>query len=138
MNKWTEKLRQGLAGFMAGRYGADQLNFAIILLALAVTIAGSLSGLRLLVIAADALIVLAFFRMLSRNRDARAAENRAWFTKTYGARKAAFEWLNRTKNRKQYRYYTCPKCRERLRVPRGVGHVTVTCRKCGEQFEKKA
>ena len=138
MNKWTQRLREGLTRFMAGRYGADQLNFAIILGALIVTVAGSVTGLRLLVIAADALLVLAFFRMLSRNREARASENRSYLTKTYGARKAVSEWLNRMKNRKQYHYYTCPKCHTRLRVPRGVGSVTVTCRKCGEKFDKKA
>ena len=138
MNDWKNKLRASAARLMAGRYGPDQLNLAILMVSLAVTLIGTLTGLRLLVIAADALIVLAFFRMLSRNREARMAENRQYLTRTYKARKAAGEWLNRTKNRRQYHYYKCPKCHERLRVPRGVGNVTVTCRKCGEKFEKKA
>ena len=138
MDKWLYKLRAGAERLMAGRYGADHLNLAIVFCSLAVTLIGSLTGLRLLVIAADALLLLAFWRMLSRNREARMAENRAYLTRTYAVRKAVSEWTNRMKNRKQYHYFKCPKCRERLRVPRGVGSVTVTCRKCGEKFEKKA
>ena len=78
MDKWLYKLRAGAERLMAGRYGADHLNLAIVFCSLAVTLIGSLTGLRLLVIAADALLLLAFWRMLSRNRDARMAENRAY------------------------------------------------------------
>ena len=46
--------------------------------------------------------------------------------------------LNRLKNGKKYRYFTCPKCKQRLRVPRGVGSVTITCKNCGTKFDKKA
>ena len=42
------------------------------------------------------------------------------------------------KNSKKYRYFSCPKCKMRLRVPRGVGNVTITCKGCGEKFDKKA
>ena len=42
------------------------------------------------------------------------------------------------KNIKQYKYFTCPKCKSRLKLPRGVGEVTVTCGKCGEKIKKKA
>ena len=31
---------------------------------------------------------------------------------------------------------TCPKCKKRLRVPRGVGSITITCKGCGHQYEQ--
>ena len=33
-----------------------------------------------------------------------------------------------------YNYYTCPKCRCALRVPKGKGKIQITCPKCGEKF----
>ena len=44
----------------------------------------------------------------------------------------------RLKNRKKYRYFRCPNCHARLRLPRGVGEVTVNCGQCKHSFRKKA
>ena len=87
---------------------------------------------------ADALLLLMFWRMLSKDRLKRQHENQTYLQKTYGARKAVTEWFNRVKNGKKYRYFTCPQCKKRLRVPRGVGNITITCKGCGNKFDKKA
>ncbi|MBQ4429118.1 MAG: hypothetical protein II871_05040 [Clostridia bacterium] len=36
-----------------------------------------------------------------------------------------------------YKYFKCPKCGREYRAPKGKGKIRVTCRECGEQFEKK-
>lgn len=136
--KWTDRLRASLARFMAGRYGVDQLGYAAVILALALTVLGALLRVGLLTLLADALLIVCFARMLSRNRVKRAQENQLYLQKTQGARKAVREWVNRIRNGKRYRYFVCPQCRARLRVPRGVGKITVTCKKCGNRFDKKA
>ena len=87
---------------------------------------------------ADALLIWMFFRMLSKNRYKRQHENQMYLQKTYKARQSATEWMNRVKNSKKYRYFTCPQCKKRLRVPRGVGSITITCKGCGNKFDKKA
>ena len=133
-----EKIRAGFARFMAGRYGADQLNFALLIVALVGSLIGSLTGLGIVTIAADALLIVMFYRMLSKDRYRRAHENQVYLEKTYKVRTAAAQWLNRVKNSKQYCYFVCPKCKKRLRVPRGVGKVTITCKDCGTKFDKKA
>ena len=135
---FMEKLRAKLARFMQGRYGADQLNLALIVLAVAGSLVGSLLGLRLIVLLTDALLLLVFYRMLSKDLGKRAAENTKYLEKTAGLRRSVREFANRFRNRRQFRYYSCPKCHTRLRVPRGVGKVTITCRSCGEKFEKTA
>ena len=132
-----DKLRAGFARFMSGRTGVDQLSYAMVIAALVMTIVGGLSGFGLLTLMADALILLAFFRMLSKNRLKRAQENAAYLQRTQKLRRAVSEWANRVKNSKKYHYFTCPKCRARLRVPRGVGSVTITCKSCGTKFDKK-
>lgn len=135
---FMDKIRAAFARFMSGRYGADQLSYAMVIGALVMTVIGALSGLGLLTLMADALLVVVFIRILSRDRLRRAHENQVYLEKTGKARQAATEWLNRVKNSKKYRYYSCPKCKARLRVPRGVGNVTITCKSCGEKFDKKA
>ena len=133
-----DKIRAAVSRFMSGRYGSDQLNLMLIIGALIVTTIGSLSGVYFLTLAADALLILAIFRMFSKNRYARAHENQVYLEKTMKARRVVTEWVNRVKNSKKYHYYTCPKCRQRLRVPRGVGNITITCKNCGTKFDKKA
>ena len=39
---------------------------------------------------------------------------------------------------KQYKYFICPQCTQRLRVPRGKGRLRVTCTRCGHIFETKS
>ena len=133
-----DKFRAAVSRFMSGRYGSDQLNLTMVIGALIVTTIGSLSGVYFLTLAADALLILAIFRMFSKNRYARAHENQVYLEKTMKARRVVTEWVNRVKNSKKYHYYTCPKCRQRLRVPRGVGNITITCKNCGTKFDKKA
>ena len=133
-----DKIRAGFARFMSGRTGVDQLSYAMVIAALVMTIIGGIAGIGLLTLMADALILLAFYRMLSKNRLKRAQENANYLQKTQKLRRAVTEWVNRVKNSKKYRYLTCPKCKARLRVPRGVGSVTITCKSCGNKFDKKA
>ena len=133
-----DKIRAGFARFMSGRYGTDQLNMTMLWTALALSIVGSLANVRILALLADALLILMFFRMLSKDRYARQHENQTYLEKTYKLRRSATEWLNRVKNGKKDRYFTCPQCKKRLRVPRGVGNITITCKGCGNKFDKKA
>lgn len=133
-----EKIRASFARFMSGRYGADQLSYAMVISALVLTVIGSIAHVMLLTLLADALLIVMFVRMFSKNRYQRAHENQVYLEKTQNIRRAVTEWMNRMKNSKKYRYFTCPKCKARLRVPRGVGNVTITCKSCGEKFDKKA
>ena len=135
---FLDKLRASFTRFMAGRYGVDQLGYASVIVVLVMTLLGAITRWAPLTLLSDALLIVAFFRMLSKNRVKRAQENQLYLIKTAKARKAANEWLNRMKNGKQYRYFVCPKCKARLRVPRGVGNVTITCKSCGNRFDKKA
>lgn len=133
-----DKFRAAVSRFMSGRYGSDQLNLTMVIGALIVTTIGSLSGVYFLTLAADALLLLAIFRMFSKDRYRRAHENQMYLEKTQKVRRAATEWVNRVKNSRKYHYYTCPKCKQRLRVPRGVGNITITCKQCGTKLDKKA
>ena len=135
---FLNNIRAAFSRFMSGRYGTDQLNMAMLWTALIMTIIGSLAKLGILSLMADALLIVMFIRMLSKDRYKRQHENQVYLQKTYKITKAVNEWVNRMKNSKKYRYFTCPKCKKRLRVPRGVGSITITCKGCGNKFDKKA
>lgn len=135
---FMDRIRANLSRFMSGRYGVDQLGHEMVICALVMTVIGALTRFGLLSLMADALLLLALFRIFSKNRYKRAAENQDYLARTLKMRTSMTEWMNRTKNRKKFRYFSCPKCKMRLRVPRGVGNVTITCKGCGEKFDKKA
>ena len=115
--------------FFYGRYGWDALNLFLIGLSLVLYVAD-------IFVRASVLYVLALFRMLSRNFARRRAEN-AKFMVVAGP---VIRWvkLRRTIHRdKEHRYFKCPNCGQQLRVPRGKGKITITCRNCGVSFEEK-
>jgi flagellar biosynthesis component FlhA len=129
-----EKFRQ----FMAGRYGTDALNqflniAAIVLLLLAlITRVGLFSTLALIA------LVLCYYRTFSRNIAKRTEENYKFYTAKERAAARFATYKDMWANRKQYRYYRCPKCHQKLRVPRGRGRIQISCPRCGDQFVKKS
>ena len=128
MKKFLQKLRAGLDRFMQGRYGLDRMNSVLLWISVILAVfAMFLPGIAGLVftLLAYLLMGISIFRALSRNTYKRYRENR-WFLMQ----------LDRLKDR-DHRYYTCPKCRQSVRVPKGKGKIAITCPKCKEKFIKK-
>ena len=130
-------MREKLYRFMAGRYGTDQLNRFLSILALALVVANLFARTLILWLPAMAALVLVYYRMFSRKLEKRRAENQR-FMELFGRVSGAFRNLSdRWKMRKDYVFFHCPSCRALLRVPRGKGKIRVTCRKCGSAFERR-
>ncbi len=128
--------------FMAGRNGTDQLcrflSFAsLFFLLLATFAASSPFGASALVLAA-ACLFYCWFRALSKNTYRRSQENAAYLRLQNRVLGRFRGFFGRMKQRKDYRFYRCPSCKARLRVPKGKGKVSVTCRGCGAKFIKKS
>ena len=83
-------------------------------------------------------VIYCYFRIFSRNVQKRYAENQAYLMKTYKIR----NWFQNQKNiwqqRKVYHIYTCPSCKQKIRIPKGKGKIEVRCPKCGTTFIKKS
>ena len=129
--------RNALQRFMYGRYGSDQLNVFLMAAYLVLLLLSLLPGLGLLEFVSFVLVALSLFRTLSRNIAARRAEN-VKFLKLAGP---VLRWyrLRRTVLRdREHHYFKCPSCGQQLRVPRGKGKITVTCRGCGASFLEKS
>ena len=134
-------MRAWFTRVMAGRNGMDALNrfLSVALLVLVLTsmlirnirLAGSLSVLAL------ALLVYVYFRMFSRNIYRRQQENGAYLRRRSVITSGWNGMRERWSQRKDYRFFKCPSCRTRLRVPRGKGKLNIVCRKCGTSFQRK-
>lgn len=130
-------IRNAIQRFMYGRYGNDPLNLFLLVVYLIVFLVYSLTGFKPLYWATLILIFIALFRLLSRN-PARRREENAKFMRAAGP---VLRWyrLRRAMHRdKEHCYFKCPNCGQQLRVPRGKGKITVTCRGCGASFQEKS
>ena len=129
-----------LYAFMAGRNGFDRLGIisliaAIVIKNIAWFFRGWLYG------AANLLALTLFgytaFRVLSRNVAKRREEN-YWLTRTLDNLRARHaDHKARREQSRQYKFFTCPSCKNRLRVPRGKGKIQITCPRCGQRFGGK-
>ena len=137
-------MKERFQNFMRGRYGeggTDELSgflmiAALVLAVLSVFIRGGFG--RLLNILWMAAIIFGWYRLLSRDFTRRYDENRRFLDATAGIRR----WFVREKDimaqRKDYHIYSCPGCRQKIRIPRGKGRVEISCPKCHTKFIKKA
>lgn len=127
------QLKEKIARFMNGRYGADDLyqfnmRVTLVLLVLALIFRrGPWYTLALL------LMLISVYRAFSKNHARRYAENRKYLE--LKAKGAAFFTGNRSKD--PFRIYKCPGCGQKVRVPRGKGKISIRCPKCGREFIKR-
>ena len=123
------RIVSGMRRFMVGRYGSDKLNTALLMTGVVICLISAIVPFAIVKLIAMALcyglMFWAISRMLSRNTYKRYQENRKYL-----------QFIERIKDR-QHRYYDCPRCRQRVRVPRGKGKISITCPKCKEKFIRK-
>ena len=131
-------MREKIQRFMIGRYGADELAKAQSIAALVLLFLSMFSRLGIFYWLAIALMIYSTWRMFSKNISARYAENQK-FLKFWNPIRNKFHFtIKHTKERKDYRFYKCPSCKQKVRVPKGRGKICITCPKCRTEFVKKS
>ena len=133
------RFRDRFAMFMAGRNGVDQLSRfinVVALLFLVVSLFISHDLARFIVSTVGILLmVYSYFRIFSKNYPARNKENQ-WFCRLLYGRKQGYTKANTT-DKKTHKIFKCPKCKQKIRVPRHRGKICITCPKCRTEFIKK-
>ena len=122
---------------MAGRYGNDNLNNFLIYTALAIVVLNVFFNNIIFTILAYVCWGLAIYRMFSRKVYQRNNENIQFLTKTKPIRHR-FSCIVKGFKDKSHRYYTCPRCAQIVRVPKGRGKIEITCPSCRTRFDKKS
>lgn len=131
-------MKQWLQRLLYGRYGVDQFSIALLILTLILILFNvffrsfTISILYLLI------LIYSYYRIFSRNFSKRRKENQ-YFLKWYVPIQHWFKDKQvRFLNRKTYKYFKCPNCKQQLRVPRGKGNITITCAKCRTKFDARS
>ena len=121
-----------MANLMRGRYGMDQMN-------------RTLSIVALILIAANLFLRMRIIncRAFSRNINRRAAENQRYLQFAGSVRSKfgrgagnPYGQTPRTKDN-THKILRCPGCGEKLRVPKGAGKINISCPHCHTKFTKK-
>ena len=133
------KIRNGIQTFFYGRNGVDQmfqpLIIGVVILSFAslfVTNGWWELGLGA---ASTALLVYAFWRMLSKNISKRRAENAKYLKLENSVKNSVSMTVRRIKERKTSVFPKCPNCKERFRLPRVKGKHTAKCPRCAHTFK---
>ena len=131
-------MKEKLQRFMMGRYGVDDLSKFMLYAAIALSIVNLFLRNGILSILLFIVLILTYIRMFSKNHQRRFQENinflRYKDKVTYFFKKEK----NIGQQRKIYRIYTCPSCKQKIRIPKGKGKVCVTCPKCRNEFVKRS
>lgn len=129
-------MREKMMRFMQGRYGNDRLGQVMLMLALICMV---LSLFRIPFISTVGLVVLilTYYRMFSRQIGKRAAENQKYLTLEWKLRVRLQKRKQAMAQSRTHRIFRCPKCRQKIRVPRHRGRIAISCRKCGTEFIRK-
>lgn len=125
-----------------GRNGMDTFSLFLMLVSL------PLLWFRWTAIAGFIIILYVIFRCFSKNIEKRRAEEYAFrnimsrigrFFSVHTLKlRNFFKYQSlKIKNRKTTVYFKCPKCRNKLSLPRHKGKLAVTCTVCGHEFIKK-
>lgn len=131
-------MREKFYQFMSGRNGVDDLarmhSWGVLILLLL----GIFTRLGIFSVLALALLIYMYFRVFSRNTSNRYEENQKYLNFKYNRTVSWNRFKKRTAQRRDYRFYKCPMCKQEVRVPKGHGKIEITCPKCREQFIRRS
>ena len=124
--------------FMQGRYGADELSKFLSGAAMVLIILNLLTKSGIFNLLFWGCLIYSYFRMFSKNYSARYAENQKFLALK---NKWIYHWENQKRMREQkkiYHIYSCPYCKQKIRIPKGKGTIIITCPKCKQEFGKRS
>ena len=136
------RFRSWYAGFMQGRYGERGIDeygrFLNIVTIVFLILSMLFRKIRIFYWIALALLIYDYYRILSRDFARRRHENDRYLQIRYNHGAFAEDMRRKREESKVYRIYRCPRCKQKVRVPRGKGRIAIHCPKCGEEFVKKS
>lgn len=127
-----------LKKFMQGRYGGDQLSLSLLIFSFVLSLIGRTTRLQFIIILSYIPLGIGIYRMFSRDISKRSMENYKFAMLMSPIYKRYLSIRGRIKDSKTHKYFKCPNCKQKLRIPRGKGKIIVTCNKCNHKFNKKS
>ena len=131
-------MKERMQRFMAGRYGNDQLNQFIFIVAIISMVLEIITRQSLFYTLTLVLLILAYVRVFSRNINKRYEENMKFLQKKDAILNKFRKQKYYAAQRRNFHIYTCPQCKQKIRIPKGKGKIGITCQKCRTSFIKKS
>lgn len=131
-------MKQKIQQFMTGRYGADPFGQVLMGISMVLLVISLFSRWNIFYILALGLMGYEYYRMMSKQISKCYEENQKFMNWRY---KVVVKWNQKKehlKQRKVYRFFQCPSCKQKVRVPKGKGKICITCPKCKTEFMKKS
>lgn len=130
-------LRNKINKFMIGRYGTDELYLFLFTICFIILMINTFMNSIILRIIELILIIIIFYRFLSKNKYKRTKENKKYLELKDKVKKE-FNYIKmRYNDRNTHMYKKCPNCKQRVRLPLKKGKHTVKCPNCKNKFEVK-
>lgn len=123
---------------MQGRYGVDSLSRFLSVILLIIIVLGMFVRIPLSGLISLVLLVILYWRMFSRDIPKRYAENQKFLQLRDRFLGNFSNFGSNMSQLKDYHIYKCPRCNQKIRIPRGKGHIMVRCPRCGYEFHKKS
>lgn len=130
MLNWLRRL-------MYGRYGSDQLCYGLLGVSLFLLLLERMTHWYLLGTLSFLLLVVCYLRMFSRNISRRYEENQKFLRLWSPIEANLRSFWRMLSGSSTYRFFKCPSCGQKVRVPKNRGKISITCPKCGLSFIKK-
>jgi len=132
------KMREKLSRFMQGRYGVDELSRAIVIVGVIAILLATFLRVSILSLVGWAAIIIVYMRMFSRNHSKCYAQNQKYLQFVSRIKGFFRREKSHMEQRKTHHIYTCPSCKQKIRVPKGRGKIEVKCPKCQAKFVKRS
>lgn len=123
---------------MYGRYGFDDLSKIYLVLTIVCIVLSMFTKKSFFYLLGVALLIYTYYRAFSRQTAKRQMENQKFLNLRYQAKVRQNKRKVRREQKKIYRFYKCPSCKQTVRVPKGRGKICITCPKCKMEFIKKS
>ena len=133
-----EDLKYRFSRFMQGRYGVDSLSRFLSVVLLAFIVIGVFIRIPFSGMITFAILAVLYWRMFSRDIPKRYDENQKFLQIRDKLLGRFSNFGSNMSQLKDYHIYKCPRCNQKIRIPRGKGHIMVRCPRCGYEFHKKS
>ncbi len=160
-------MRERFFRFMRGRYGLDAFGKFLIYTGLLLALINLLFRNTVLSVVSLIIWIYAYFRIFSRDIYRRSSENTKYLQLKSRLTGGIKDFWDRLRSRfgqtsgnngcqgtesyrsrcnsysgscydAQYKVFKCPKCKQKLRVPRGKGKIRIICRRCKYEFVRRS
>lgn len=133
-----QNLKYKFAAFMQERNGVDQFSQFLNVIVMILLILSIFIRWTPIYWVGLALLVYMYFRIFSKNIPKRSMENQKFCNMRYDFNVKKNKWKKEWEQRKIYRFFRCPMCHQKVRVPKGRGKICITCPKCRQEFIRRS